>query len=146
MDIETITAVLGDAYQIIEHDDFVEIQDADGVTLALIGGSPLVVQAELSAVLLDAADVASAASAADEALRTGPAPAWIESGFVLAEAGEARGGESDDGAEWWSYDLALTTQAAGADQLREIIDWIFAQPREFAWLSADGILVETEEG
>ena len=148
---DRLAASLAPEFTVVDHGELLQVTLPDGMHVALIARDPLQVELGLSVVLppSEASDpdaLQEWGASADAHLRAGPLPDWTEVGFVAPPVGELVQGEAIDDPDTavWSYELPVTVRAAAVGQVREILDWALARPREFVLWGVDGPLSALE--
>lgn len=153
--MDDLIAALGDAYTLIDHEEFWQIATASGEHAGLVTPQ-WHVQIDLSVILMteeeDEEVFYALAEVADDLLRAEIAPLFEDVGFQVSESGHLQGAEAEDSDETIvSFELPLLTQAEDAAMVRQVFDWAATVQREFFLFSVEGPLVpamplEAEEG
>jgi hypothetical protein len=143
--VEELIAALGEAYSLIDHQDFWQIAKANGEHAGLVSPE-WHVQVDLSVILVADTDDEEAlyalAEVADALLRDEVAPLFEEVGFQVADTGHLQAAdlEGEEGTIV-SFELPVLTQAEDADMVRQVFDWADSIQREFFLFTTDGPLV-----
>ncbi|MCO4746794.1 MAG: hypothetical protein KC912_18505 [Proteobacteria bacterium] len=145
-DIEALEKALGDAYRLIDYDEFWQVVRANGEHVGLISPE-LLVQLDLSVIFFPENEdhVYDLAEAADAFLRAEWTEPFAEVGFGISEEGAIQAADSEDKTSVvYSYELPCVTQAEGAEMVVQVLEWSEQQTREFILFDVAGPLVVAE--
>lgn len=135
--MKQLAEALAPDFRVVDHEEFLEIVDADGCIVGLALVEPPVVEVELSCVFTQMVEDDDAlqviAEEADGIMRGVISSSWAEQGFSANEIGEIRESElvEDETQFILSYDLGVVKKCDSVAELAAAIRWSASQECDF---------------